>query len=150
MFLSVSLFAASLRSGSRIYVSVKQAALKSDNSTKAKNVRDLFYGDCLIVESVSGKYIKVVLADDSSVSGWVQNSQITSKKITRSALSASSATSDELALAGKGFSEAAEKAFRTENTFLDYKKVDAIEKINISEKELSEFIKEGKLNGGDQ
>ena len=59
------------------------------------------------------------------------------------------ASSNELALAGKGFSEEAEKAFKSSNGNLNYAEVDKIEEITVSDSELSAFISEGHLKGGE-
>ena len=55
-----------------------------------------------------------------------------------------------LALAGKGFSEAAENAFKSSNKNLDYAEVDKVEKITVSQSDESAFVKEGGLEGGAQ
>ena len=59
-----------------------------------------------------------------------------------------STSSEEMILAGKGFSEEAEKAFKSSDSSLNYDAVDEVEKIAVSEKELSSFISEGHLKEG--
>ena len=53
--------------------------------------------------------------------------------------------SDELALAGKGFSEEAENAYRASDSNLNFAEIDRIEKITVSSEELASFKKEGGL-----
>ena len=43
----------------------------------------------------------------------------------------------------------AEKAFKNSNGKLNYEEVDNVEKITVSESELSSFITEGHLKGGE-
>ena len=150
LFTSAALFAAPLRAGSKVYVSVKDSSLKSDQSSISKTVTNLSYGDCLVVVEAGEKKTKVTLAGDPSLEGWVLNSHFTTKKILANNSGRADASSDELALAGKGFSEEAENAFRSANSSLDYKTVDAIEKISVNRNELMDFISQGHLKGGEE
>ena len=104
-----------------------------------------------LLESDS-KNSKVQLVSDSSVCGWISNGSLTSKKIVKTSGGTGSTSSDELALAGKGFSAEAEKAFKDSGNAAaaNYSKVDEIEKITVSKSELSDFISDGHLNGGVQ
>lgn len=144
-----TVFAASFKSGAKLYVSVKSTALKSGTGFFAKSVGTVSYGDNVIVLESNSKKTKVRLASNASVSGWISNGSLTNKKITKSGSSSVNASSNELALAGKGFSEEAEKAFKSSNGSLNYAEVDKIEKITVSESELSSFISEGHLKGGE-
>ena len=60
------------------------------------------------------------------------------------------ASTEELALAGKGFSEEAENAYKASNANLDFDAVDAIEAIVVSEADMKDFISEGHLAGGEE
>ncbi|MBQ4378952.1 MAG: hypothetical protein II821_07140 [Treponema sp.] len=142
-------FAASFKNGAKVYVSVKSAVLKDGTGLFAKSVGKVSYGDNLIVVESGSKKTKVRLSSNSSLAGWIPNGSLTTKKISKSGGSSVNASSNELALAGKGFSAEAEKAFKSSNGNLDYAKVDEIEKITVSENELSEFITEGHLRGGE-
>lgn len=134
--LSANLFAASLnyKTGSTVYVSVKSAKL-------GKNT--VVYGDALVVDGVKGKKIKVHLADNSDVCGFIAAGSVTKKKIVEG--SSTRTSSDELSLAGKGFSENTENAFKAKNPDLDFEQVDEIEEISVSDADLEKFIKDGEL-----
>ena len=154
LFISIILcsgvcFSASFKSGAKVQVSVKSASLKSGLGFFSKSVGKVSYGDSLIVIESNSKKSKVRLSSNSSVSGWIPNGSLTTKKITKTGSSSVNASSNELALAGKGFSEEAEKAFKSSNGNLNYAQVDQIEKITVSESELSAFITEGHLKGGE-
>jgi hypothetical protein len=56
-------------------------------------------------------------------------------------------SSNEVAMAGKGFSPDTEAEYKKGG--LDYSMVDAMEKINVPINDLSEFITEGRLARGE-
>lgn len=139
VFLSFQLFAADVKydAGTVVYVTVKSA--KVGNAV-------VEYGDALVVENMSGKKLTVHLKDDESISGTIAVGSVTKKKISKKTDGSKIRTSsDELSLAGKGFSETAENAFKAENPDLDFSLIDKIEKITVSETDLDSFIKEGEL-----
>lgn len=139
VFVCANLFAASTdyAPGQVLYVSVK--TVKS-----GKNV--FAYGDKLIVDECNGKKVLVHLADNKSVNGWIPSTSLTKKKIVANKNGSHvSASSDELALAGKGFSEAAEELFKSDNPNLDFNIIDKIETISVEQSELDKFIKDGHL-----
>jgi hypothetical protein len=53
--------------------------------------------------------------------------------------------SDEVALAGKGFTPEVEAAYRQKNPGLNYAQVDLIESFRVDDRQLAAFIKEGGL-----
>ena len=144
---SAAIFAAPFGEGAKLYVSVKSAELKNSDSKFAKTIANVKYGDSVIVLESSEKVSKVQLATNKSVTGWVSNGSLTTKKITKSTGTSSKASSSEIALAGKGFSEEAESSFKTSNKKLNYSAVDAVESIKVSNVALKNFIDEGHLNG---
>ncbi len=81
-------------------------------------------------------------------SGWIHATALTSKKIVLSAGAADvdqAATSDELALAGKGFNKQVEGEFRAKNRHLDYTWIDKMEGFVMSPSQIKQFIKSGDL-----
>ncbi len=148
MLMSVSVFAASFKKGDKVYVSVKTVTMKSSNGGGAKNVSDLSYGDELKVLSVSGNKIQVQLASNQKKSGWISSNSVTKKKIVKTSSGGKvSASSSELALAGKGFTEESEKVVESADGEMDYSKVDAIERVTVPDTELESFIIDGHLQG---
>lgn len=93
------LFATSFKKGEKLYVSEKSTSLKSGTGVFSKKVGEVVYGDSVIVIESNSKKSKVQLSSNSKVAGWVSNSSLTSKKITKSG---GGIIADELALAGKG------------------------------------------------
>ncbi len=98
-----------------------------------------------------GKWAEISSASNPSLRGWVSSSGLTSKKIIRGSTgqAAVSASADELALAGKGFSAEVEKSYR-EKTGADYSALDRMERETVAPEELLMFITEGKLKEGGQ
>jgi hypothetical protein len=57
-----------------------------------------------------------------------------------------SASGDELALAGKGFSKQVENEFKGKNPNINYAWIDRMEKFVVSQKQSQQFLKEGELS----
>jgi uncharacterized protein YgiM (DUF1202 family) len=133
--------------GSTMYAAAKTVALKSSTGFFASTRGTLAYGDQVTVLQVKGNWVEVQ-AVRSSLSGWTALTNLTSKRVVSSSASTST-TGQELALAGKGFSEEVERAYRAEGD-LNYAGVDALETIRVSEQDLQRFIEEGHLAAGEQ
>lgn len=135
-------------------VQIKTGALRSKPSFMSKIVAKVAYGDR--VEAVDNKdgWSKVTLAGVKQ-SGWIHDSALTHKKIVLTAGQsnvAQGATGDEIALAGKGFSEQVEREMKAKNPRLDFKMIDQMEKIVVSDSQMQNFLKEGQVSpqGGAQ
>jgi SH3-like domain-containing protein len=84
--------------------------------------------------------------------GWLHESALSKKPIAMRAGTTDAATgvsSDEVALAGKGFNEEVEAKLKKEGK-LDYTWVDRMAAINIGADEISQFRTQGRLPGGAQ
>ena len=137
----------SFREGETLYVSVKSSELKSCTGRFSSTVAKVSYGDSVTVLVAEDKNTKVKLSDGTS--GWIATGSLTKKKIVKSSSGSTvKASTNEIALAGKGFSEEAENAYKTTNSTLDYSKVDEIERISVSDKDLQNFIENGELSDG--
>ncbi|MCR5763231.1 MAG: hypothetical protein K6G00_07615 [Treponema sp.] len=146
--LSAGVFAkTSFREGEILYVSVKSTELKAGTGRFSSTVAKVNYGDRVTVLQPENKNTKVKLSDGTS--GWIATGSLTKKKIVKSSGGSTvKASTSEIALAGKGFSEEAENAYKTKNSTLDYSKVDEIETISVSDKDLQNFISNGELSDG--
>ena len=92
-----------------------------------------------------GAWLKVGLPG-LKTEGWMHASALTSKKIVLQAgeqAVGQGASSDELALAGKGFNQQVENTFRAQNPNLDFSWIDRMEKIVVSQSEMETFLREG-------
>ncbi|MDR1239966.1 MAG: hypothetical protein LBK27_07620 [Treponema sp.] len=144
-FLFVNAAAAQFVRGSTVYVALKTIQLKSSTGFFAGNRGALAYGEAVTVLQTKGKWAEVRSASRSSLSGWTHAANLTSRRISSSG---AATTSGELALAGKGFSQEVENAYRVDGK-LDYADVDRVETQAVSEQELQSFLAEGHLSMGD-
>jgi len=129
-------------------IQVKKGEVRSTPSFLGKIVARVSYGDRVYVREERGSWVKVGLSG-SSKQGWIHSSALTSKKIVFNAGAKNvqtSASSDELALAGKGFSKQVENEFKEKNPNINYAWVDRMETFVVSEREIKQFLKEGKLS----
>lgn len=135
--------------GNTMYVNVEEAELKSGTGFFSSSRGYLPYGAKVTIIQESGKWIEVESQDNSKVSGWLPASSLTKKKILADdGYNRVSASADELALAGKGFSAEVEALYTTEANAVIYQLVDDIEATPIDKSGLWEFIQQGKLSDG--
>jgi len=91
-----------------------------------------------------------VLGPDGKLRGWVNASALTARKVELSSSSGSvqkSASSGDVALAGKGFNSDVETEYRSEGG-LDYTWVDRMESFVVPSTTVIEFMAEGGLSAG--
>jgi hypothetical protein len=82
------------------------------------------------------------------VEGWIHSQAVQSGKLIVAAMDKSlktSATADEVALAGKGFNKQVEDEYKSRNKGMNYGDVDRMLKIRITPDELRRFLMDGKL-----
>ena len=134
-------------------VQVKKCQLRKRPSFMANIVGRLDYGDRVILARESHSWAQVV-CEGKKFSGWVHISALTTKKIIlnpNSEEAKGSASSEEIALAGKGFNEQVEEKFKQAHQNIDFTWVDKMQKFVISPKEIQVFLRQGglRLEGGD-
>jgi hypothetical protein len=145
--LAVNGLFAQFAKGAAVYAAVKTVTLKSGTGFFAGTKGTLTYGDQATVLQVKGKWVEIRSAAKST-SGWTVSSNLTAKRIVAGG-GTGSASASEIALAGKGFSEEVENAYKAEGN-LNYAGVDRTEAQKVSEEELLNFLTEGRLSKGDQ
>ena len=105
-------------------------------------------GQQLTFEEAKGDWYRVT----GAYSGWIHKTNLTERQVTLSSKpggeGAGAASSDEVELAGRGFTPQVEGQYREKNPNLDFSHVDAIEKTSIDPGELEAFVQAGKLGGG--
>lgn len=129
-------------------IQIKKAQLRVTPSFLGKIATELRYADRVSVLEKKDAWIKVRPAA-VNVEGWLHASALTSKKIVLkpgAADVAQAASSDELALAGKGFSKQVEGEFQTKNPRLDYTWINRMEQMVASQDQINRFLKDGKLS----
>jgi len=129
-------------------VQVKQSPVRTAPSFLARIIASLQYGDRVYVVSHRGTWTQVFVGT-AGIKGWVHSSALTRKKIILKAGADDvnkTATSDELALAGKGFNKQVEGEFKSKNRNLDYTRIDKMEKVKVPQDDIRKFLKEGAVS----
>ena len=134
-------------------VQVKKCQLRNKPSFLGKIVVNLNYADQVIVEKEKDDWF-MVKPENKNKGGWVHVSALSKKKIVLNPNSKdleNAASSDELALAGKGFNEQVEQNYKKKNKNADFTWIDNMEKFVVSPSEIQKFLKQGGLvvEGGD-
>lgn len=129
-------------------VQVRSGQLRDKPSFLGKAGAPVSYGDRLtVLESRSG-WVRV---QGAGVSGWIHSSALTTKKLALKSGAAdlnAGASTDELALAGKGFSDEVEAEYRTEHPDADFTWIDKMETMTVSPEQAVAFLQTGGVAGG--
>jgi SH3-like domain-containing protein len=133
--------------GRTMYVTTKTVDIKKSTAFFADTLGTLSYGDPVSVLRENGKWVQIKTLEPPELSGWVAAASLTTKRIIASA-GKTSASANEIALAGKGFNQEVENAYR-QNGALDYSAIDAMEAVQIPNTELFNFLREGHLAQGE-
>lgn len=144
MILLAFVVLASFSRADELSVQVKSGKVRSRPSFLGKIVTTLSYGDRVRVIKEQGEW---VLGENAgSPRGWIHISALTDDFIELSSGSENAetaASSDELALAGKGFNSDVESEFKTRNQDIDFTWIDRMEKVIISPEQMEGFLKMG-------
>lgn len=135
-------------SSKTMYVSLDPAPVKESASSFSKDVGSVAYGDRVLVLEEKKNWMRIECVDDTSVTGWVPASALSTKKI-KAKGTGTTADADEIALAGKGFTSTIEAVYAEEYD-IDYSAVDFAEEQTASVDAILDFIREGGLAGGDE
>lgn len=147
LLISLNVFPAFAAEQKMMSVQVKKGEIRSTPSFLGAIVARVSYGDRVYIRGEKGPWFKVSIPGRIN-EGWMHSSALTVKRIAFNAGAAdvrTSASSNELALAGKGFNKQVENEFKEKNPKVNYAWIDRMEKFVVSEKEIKRFLKEGKL-----
>ena len=130
-------------------VQVRTGQLREKPSFLGKVTASVSYGDRVQVMEEGGAWLRVDTGEDQ---GWIHESALTKKRIAlrsgeREAQVA--ATSDEIALAGKGFNAQVEAEYKAKNRNVDFSAIDRMERIKVTEQASLEFLRVGELAPGE-
>jgi SH3-like domain-containing protein len=126
-------------------VTVRETQARATPSFLGAVLVVLAYGDRVDVLEEQRDWIKVSLPGGKQ--GWVNRSALTEKRVVLQAGSApveESASSSEVALAGKGFNKEVEAQYKAEND-LDYTWVDRMEGFVVPPEQILAFVETGGL-----
>ncbi len=127
-------------------VQVRNGKLREQPTFLGRIVAEVSYGDQLRIVREQGEW--VLGRSASGRQGWIHVSALTDDKIVLAAGTGeveTGASSDELALAGKGFNAQVEAEYRSQNRELDWTWVDRMEKFIVSPEEMIGFLKLGQV-----
>lgn len=145
------LVAAEAVAGANLFIGVKTGQLRATPTPFGKILASPRYGEKVEKLAVDGAWLRVRYGKSE---GWVHNSMVSAKVAGLSAGQgdvASGASSEELTLAGKGFNAQVEAEYRQKNRTLDFATIDRMEKLVVSQSQMSRFLADGgvKPEGGD-
>lgn len=129
-------------------IQVKKGTVRAQPSFLGKVVAQLNYGDRVAVQTEKGPWY-FIDSPGANPDGWMHSSALSTKKIVLKAGASDveqAASSDELTLAGKGFNQQVEKDFKSKNPNVDFARINQMEKMVVSQKQIQVFIEEGKLS----
>jgi hypothetical protein len=129
-------------------VQVQDGKLRADPSFLGKILGSVAYGDSVSVIRQQEPWL-FVSTRTGQLTGWIHSSALTEKEIVLRAGDANvqkTASQREIALAGKGFNPQVENEYKKRNPNLDYDLIDRMERIIVSDEEIRQFMKAGKLS----
>jgi hypothetical protein len=129
---------------SRMNVQVQNGQVRATASFLGQVLVAVPYGTTVEILQQKGDWMQV--KSPQGQVGWMHQSALTTKKITMGAgttVAKTGASSDELALAGKGFNSDVEKEYKARNANLNFAAVDRMEQIKVSAEEMKTFLATG-------
>lgn len=130
-------------STSDLSVQVRKAEVRGSPSFLGAVVNSLAYADRVTPIEKKGDWTRV--SRNGATLGWVHNQSLSSKRIVLKGgeVAKTGASSDEVALASKGFTEEVEKEYKARNADIDFAPIDRMEKITVSPEKAAKFLKAG-------
>lgn len=132
-------------------VQVRQGPVRATPSALGQVVGTLNYGDRVQVTDERPGWMRVAAGP---VAGWMSASALTAKQVVLAAGTGAmqtGASSEEMALAGKGFNADVEAQFKAQNRNVNFAAVDRMEKRKVAQQEMMTFLRAGgvsPLEGG--
>ncbi len=128
-------------------VQVKNTYLRTSPSFLGKKITQLKYADKVTVNKERNSWINVY-APAKNKNGWIHSSALSNKRIMlkQSESTGHVASKSEIVMAGKGFSKEVESQYKQRNSSLNYRLVDQIERLTISNDRIIRFAQKGSLN----
>ena len=140
LFLATTLSASSMNT-------IKDAVLRDSPSFLGKAVETLGSGASIVLMNEEGAWAKVKVGGKQ---GWLPTSALRASTVSLGAGSsraAVSASSSEVALAGKGFTQQTEASYRSSQSGLDYATVDMMAGFVMPPDDCEQFLRAGREGG---
>jgi hypothetical protein len=132
------------KKGETVTVRVMSAKLMGAPKFIGKTVTEVSRGAHLAFQDKKSSWYQV--QTDSGQVGWIHSSAVVDKKVQLSSDpggGGSSASQDEIELAGRGFSPEVEQEYRSKHRELDFSHVDKIEALKVDTEVVATFAAEG-------
>jgi SH3-like domain-containing protein len=146
LLFAIQLFAATAYAGAKLMtIQNREAQLRTAPNYFSKVVATLSYTERVEVLESQTSWTKV-RHPASGREGWIGSSALTTRKLALKATGEDADTgvsSEEQALAGKGFNPQVEAEFKTRNKDVDYASVDKMEAIKIPVEAVQRFLAAG-------
>ena len=126
---------------------IKDAVLRDSPSFLGKAVETLGSGTSIVLMNEEGSWAKVKAGGKQ---GWLPTSALRASTVslgTGSSRAAVSAGSSEVALAGKGFTQQTEAAYRASQSGMDYATVDMMAGFVVPPEDSEAFLRAGREGG---
>jgi uncharacterized protein YgiM (DUF1202 family) len=128
-------------------VQVKKGQLRSAPSYLSRVVTDLDYTTRVTVLEEKGDWLRV-RQEEGAAEGWMHAATLTKTKlklVSGNEDATTAVSSEEQALAGKGFNSDVEAQFKEQNAKANFAAVDKMEKIIIPAPKIVEFLEVGNV-----
>jgi len=135
--------------GDEVAISVQNQSIYPMPAFYASPVEPVSYGTIASIDEIDGEWFKITTSLGKF--GWVHRTSVTGAIQTTSGgtSTSGSVTSDEIMLAGRGFSRDIEEAYAGEHPELNFSNVNSMESSwTVSPQELYEFLVAGNLIEG--
>lgn len=129
-----------------LVVKVQSTYVRQEPKFYSPPVATLQAGESVTQISSQAGWFKVKTS--KGIEGWIHSQAVQKGKFTVAAMDKSlktSATADEVALAGKGFNKQVEDEYKSRNKTLNFDEVERMLKIKVTPDELRRFLMSGRL-----
>ena len=145
-FVGVPVVYSKPKPGSIVTVRVMRAKIMVKPKFIGRSVGRVSRGQQLTYRKAKGDWYKV----EGRFNGWIHRTAVIAKRVQLSAKpgGGGGASRDEVELAGRGFTPEVESKYRAQHPNMDFRHIDAIEKLEVNDGELHLFVTSGGLTGG--
>ena len=146
LFIALTIVCVAFLLAETLIVKVQTTYVRKEPKFYSSPIATLRAGESVTQISSQAGWFKV--RTSKGVEGWIHSNSVQGGKLTIAAMDKSlktSATADEVALAGKGFNKQVEDAYKSRNKGMSFGEVDRMLRIKVTPDELRKFLMDGKL-----
>jgi uncharacterized protein YgiM (DUF1202 family) len=146
LLIGVAVVCVALLLAETLVIKVQTTYVRKEPKFYSSPVATLSAGENVTQISAQAGWFKV--RTSKGIEGWIHSQAVAKGKLTVAAMDKSlktSATADEVALAGKGFNRQVEDEYKSRNKGISFAEVDRMLRIKVTPQELRQFLMDGKL-----